>query len=165
MWLEVVDCVTKWKIFKAKVVIFMFIGEYQHGLDAKGRIIIPSKFRAALDEHFVITRGLDQCLFVYPKKEWETFEEKLKALPLTKRDARAFTRFFFSGANECEFDKQGRILIPNNLREYAEIEKDAVVIGVANRVEIWSKKSWEAYNQSDLLSSDSIALKMEELGI
>lgn len=165
MWLLVVDCVTIWMVFPRRVVIFMFIGEYQHGFDAKGRIIIPSKFRAALGEHFVITRGLDKCIFVYPKDEWNLFEGKLKALPLTKQDARAFSRFFFSGANECDFDKQGRILVPAHLRDYAEIGKDAVIIGVANRVEIWAKDSWTAYNESDLLSLDSIASKMEELGI
>lgn len=97
----------------------MFMGEFQHNIDQKGRIIIPSKFREGLGDRFVITRGLDQCLFAYPMEEWKRLEEKLKKLPLTKKDARAFTRFFFSGAVECEFDKQGRINIPQTLRKYA----------------------------------------------
>ncbi len=143
----------------------MFIGEYQHTIDNKGRIIIPSKFRAELGEVFVMTKGLDNCLFVYPKSEWSILEEKLKKLPLTNRDARAFVRFFFSGACECELDKQGRVLIPPNLREHSKLDKDAVVIGVSTRIEIWSKEEWDAYNNDDSLSYDSIAEKMAELGI
>ncbi|NLY86473.1 MAG: division/cell wall cluster transcriptional repressor MraZ [Tissierellia bacterium] len=143
----------------------MFIGEYQHTLDSKGRIIIPSKFRAELGEVFVMTKGLDNCLFVYPKSEWSILEEKLKQLPLTNRDARAFVRFFFSGACECELDKQGRVLIPPNLREHSRLEKDVVIIGVSTRIEIWSKEEWDTYNNDDSLSYDSIAEKMAELGI
>src|SRR5690606_31981557 len=123
----------------------MFMGEYQHSVDEKGRMIIPAKFRDALGSGFIITRGLDHCLFVYPAAEWQLLEQKLKSLPLMKSDARAFTRFFFSGATECELDKQGRVNIPPNLREHAKIEKETVVIGVSNRVEIWSKDKWEAY--------------------
>lgn len=121
------------------------MGEFQHNIDAKGRIIVPSKFRDQLGDSFVVTRGLDQCLFVYPMEEWNILEEKLKKLPLTKKDARAFTRFFFSGAVECEIDKQGRINIPQSLRNYAGIEKECVVIGVSNRIEIWSSEQWESY--------------------
>lgn len=143
----------------------MFIGEYQHTLDTKGRIIIPSKFREELGEEFVMTKGLDNCLFVYPKKEWAILEEKLKTLPLTNRDARAFIRFFFAGASEGVLDKQGRVLIPSNLREHSKLDKDAVVIGVSTRMEIWSKEEWDAYNNDDNLSYDSIAEKMAELGI
>ncbi|WP_353094081.1 division/cell wall cluster transcriptional repressor MraZ [Tissierella praeacuta] len=143
----------------------MFIGEYQHTLDTKGRIIIPSKFREELGEEFVMTKGLDNCLFVYPKEEWAVLEEKLKTLPLTNRDARAFVRFFFSGASECSLDKQGRVLIPSNLREHSKLDKEAVVIGVSTRMEIWSKEEWDAYNNDDNLSYDSIAEKMAELGI
>ncbi len=143
----------------------MFIGEYQHSIDSKGRLIIPAKFREDLGEVFIITKGLDNCLFVYPKSEWTILEEKLKLLPLTRKDARAFVRFFFSGATECELDKQGRILIPGNLREHCRIDKDAVIIGVSNRVEIWSKEEWELYNDDDDLSYESIAEKMAELGI
>lgn len=143
----------------------MFIGEYQHTLDSKGRIIIPSKFRDDLGEVFVMTKGLDNCLFVYPKEEWANLEEKLKTLPLTNRDARAFIRFFFSGATECILDKQGRVLIPGNLREHSKLDKDVVVIGVSTRMEIWSKEEWETYNSDDNLSYDIIAEKMAELGI
>lgn len=143
----------------------MFIGEYQHTLDSKGRIIIPSKFREELGEEFVMTKGLDNCLFVYPKEEWAILEEKLKTLPLTNRDARAFIRFFFAGASEGALDKQGRVLIPANLREHSKLDKDAVVIGVSTRMEIWSKEEWDAYNSDDNLSYDSIAEKMAELGI
>lgn len=143
----------------------MFIGEHQHTVDSKGRLIIPSKFRDDLGEEFVITKGLDSCLFVYPKDEWKILEDKLKALPLTNRDARAFIRFFFSGASECTLDKQGRVLIPANLREHSQLDKDAIIIGVATRLEIWGKEEWEAYNDDDNLSYDAIAEKMAELGI
>jgi len=121
------------------------MGEYQHNLDDKGRVIVPSKFREGLGETFVMTRGLDQCLFVYPQSEWEILEAKLKSLPMTRADARSFVRFFFSGATECELDKQGRIVIPTLLREYAHLEKDIVVLGVSNRVEIWGRDHWKQY--------------------
>ncbi|UOQ85481.1 division/cell wall cluster transcriptional repressor MraZ [Gracilibacillus salinarum] len=123
----------------------MFMGEYQHNIDTKGRIIVPSKFRENLGDQFVVTRGLDQCLFAYPMDEWHQLEEKLKKLPLTKKDARAFTRFFFSGAVECELDKQGRINIPAPLRKYAGIEKECAVIGVSNRVEFWAEEKWNEF--------------------
>lgn len=123
----------------------MFMGEYHHSIDNKGRIIVPSKFRDELGDMFIITRGLDQCLFGYPLTEWKLIEEKLKGLPLTKKDARAFTRFFFSGATESELDKQGRINIPAPLLQYAKLEKECVVLGVSNRIEIWSKQIWEDY--------------------
>jgi MraZ protein len=123
----------------------MFMGEYHHSIDNKGRLIIPSKFRDDLGEMFIITRGLDQCLFGYPLSEWKILEEKLKGLPLTKKDARAFTRFFFSGATESELDKQGRVNLPSPLLQYAKLEKDCVILGVSNRIEIWSKQIWEDY--------------------
>ncbi|SFM00151.1 MraZ protein [Gracilibacillus orientalis] len=123
----------------------MFMGEYQHNIDTKGRIIVPSKFRDGLGDQFVVTRGLDQCLFAYPMSEWHLLEEKLKKLPLTKKDARAFTRFFFSGAVECELDKQGRINIPAPLRKYAGIEKECAVIGVSSRVEFWAEDKWNEF--------------------
>ncbi|WP_042456164.1 division/cell wall cluster transcriptional repressor MraZ [Neobacillus dielmonensis] len=132
----------------------MFMGEYHHSIDIKGRIIVPSKFRENLGETFVITRGLDQCLFGYPLSEWKEIEQKLKALPLTKKDARAFTRFFFSGATESELDKQGRVNIPAPLMQYAKLEKECVVLGVSNRIEIWSKQIWEDYFSQ---SEDSFA--------
>ena len=142
----------------------MFIGEYQHAIDNKNRMIIPSKFREGLNDKFVLTKGLDGCLYVYPMSEWKVLEEKLKTLPLTNKDARAFVRFFFSGANEIDIDKQGRALIPSNLLEYATIEKDIVSIGVSTRIEIWSKAKWEEYNDSNI-NFDEIAEKMSELGI
>ncbi len=128
----------------------MFMGEHLHTIDDKGRMIIPSKFRDELGTTFVLTRGLDQCVFGYPLEEWKQLEEKLKALPFTKKDARAFTRFFFSGAAECQLDKQGRVNIASTLRQYAKLEKDCVVIGVSNRIEIWNKEVWEDYfNKSE----------------
>lgn len=142
----------------------MFIGEYQHAIDSKNRIIIPSKFREQLGEKFVLTKGLDGCLYAYTLNEWSILEEKLKKLPLTSKDARAFVRFFFSGANEVDVDKQGRALIPQNLLEYAKILKDIVSIGVSTRVEIWSKEMWEEYNNSNM-DFDEIAEKMSEIGI
>lgn len=143
----------------------MFIGEYNHTLDTKGRLIMPSKFRESLGYEFVMTKGLDNCLFVYPKEEWKVLEEKLKSLPLTNKDARAFIRFFFSGATECNLDKQGRVLIPSNLRTHSKLNKDAVIIGVSTRLEIWSSDEWTEYNDDDNLSYESIAEKMAELGI
>ncbi len=132
----------------------MFMGEYHHNIDVKGRLIVPAKFREELGELFVLTRGLDQCLFGYPICEWKVIEEKLKGLPLTKKDARAFTRFFFSGATECEIDKQGRINIATPLVNYAKLEKECVVLGVSNRIEIWSKDIWNDYFSE---SADSFA--------
>ncbi|MDS0527296.1 division/cell wall cluster transcriptional repressor MraZ [Clostridium sp. SHJSY1] len=142
----------------------MLIGEYQHALDSKNRMIVPSKLREDIGSKFVITKGLDGCLYIYPLEEWKKLEEKLKTLPLTSKDARAFVRFFFAGACEIEMDKQGRGLIPQNLKEYAGIEKEIVSIGVLTRVEIWSKEKWIEYNDSNV-DYESIAEKMSELGI
>lgn len=138
----------------------MFMGEYHHTIDLKGRMIVPAKFRDGLGEAFVLTRGLDQCLFGYPMSEWQIIEEKLKTLPLTKKDARAFTRFFFSGATECEIDKQGRINIATPLLQYAKLEKECVVIGVSNRIELWSKSIWENYVAEQEDSFEEIAENM-----
>lgn len=138
----------------------MFMGEYKHTIDAKGRMIIPSKFRLELGEVFILTRGLDKCLFGYPLSEWRQIEEKLKTLPLTKKDARAFTRFFFSGAMECELDKQGRINISAPLMQYAKLEKECVVIGVSNRIELWSKPIWDEYVKEQEQSFEEIAENM-----
>ena len=142
----------------------MFIGEYGHAIDANNRIILPSKFREDLGDSCIMTKGLDGCLYVYPRDEWAILEEKLKSLPLTSKDARAFVRFFFSGANEMTFDKQGRTLIPQNLMQYAGIVKEVVSIGVSNRIEIWSKEKWNSYTESDI-NMDEIGEKMSELGI
>ncbi|MHB8171877.1 MAG: division/cell wall cluster transcriptional repressor MraZ [Thermincolia bacterium] len=143
----------------------MFMGEYQHTIDPKGRLIVPAKFREGLGENFVATKGLDNCLFVYPMEEWQALEQKFKSLPFTKADARAFVRFFFSGASECELDKQGRILLPANLREYAKLDKDVVVIGVSSRVEIWSKDQWEQYNTQTEVSYEAVAEKLVDFDL
>ena len=143
----------------------MLIGEYEHSLDVKGRLIMPSKIREDIGEKFIITKGLDRCLFGFSKNEWNNFEEKLKTLPLTNKNARDFVRFFLSGAIECEIDKQGRFLIASNLREYAELEKEAVITGVGTRIEIWNKDKWKAYNSEENLSADQIAENMANLGM
>ena len=140
----------------------MFMGEYNHTIDAKGRLIVPSKFREKLGNEFIATKGLDGCLFVYPNEEWANIEEKFRNIPLTTKDARKFSRFFFAGAAVCEVDKQGRILIPPNLREHADLQKDIVSAGVLNRVEIWNKDRWlESSNFDDM---DDVAEHMAELG-
>jgi MraZ protein len=140
----------------------MFMGEYNHTIDPKGRIIIPAKFRDILGEQFVITKGLDGCLFVYDEQEWKAFEEKLKTLPITNKEARAFVRFFLAGAADVESDKQGRILIPGVLRDHAKLIKDVVLVGVGSRVEIWSKECWDNTAQFD--DVDEIAEHMQNLG-
>lgn len=123
----------------------MFMGEFQHTVDAKGRLFIPAKLREGLGDRFIATKGLEDCLFVFHQTEWEAFGEKLRSLPLASGAARAFTRMFFSGATDCEVDSQGRILLPANLREYAQIDKEVVIVGVSSRVEIWAKPKWEEY--------------------
>lgn len=141
----------------------MFMGEYSHSIDSKGRLIIPSKFRELLGDEFVLTKGLDGCLSIYPMDEWNAFEEKLKALPLTNKNARTFSRFFVAGATSCELDRQGRILIPATLREFAGLDKDVVLTGNITRIEIWSKKKWEENSNYD--DMDAIAEGMQEMGI
>jgi len=141
------------------------MGEYTHTIDIKGRIILPAKLRDELGESFIVTKGLDKCLFVYGKDEWAILENKLKQLPLAKPEARAFVRFFFAGAAELECDKQGRVLLPNNLREYAQLDKDVAVIGVSNRVEIWSKEAWDKYNEEVAPTVAQIAEDLANLGI
>ena len=139
------------------------MGEYEHSLDAKGRLIMPAKLRQDIGEKFVITKGLDGCLFAFSQTEWNNFEEKLKNLPLSDKNARNFVRFFLSGATECEIDKQGRFLIPTNLRTSAKLEKDAIIIGVGTRIEIWNKERWEKCDEE--ISADEIAENMANLGI
>lgn len=141
----------------------MFMGEYNHTIDTKGRLIIPSKFREQLGDEFIVTKGLDGCLFVFPKNEWTIFEEKLRALPLTQKNARKFVRFFVAGAGLCELDKQGRILLPQPLREFAQLDKDVVLSGTINRIEIWSKEKWAENNAYD--DMDDIAEQMTDLGL
>lgn len=132
----------------------MFMGEYHHTLDDKSRVIIPSKFRYELGEKFIITRGLEKSLFVYSLEEWNSIIEKLKVLPFTKKDARDFIRFFLSGATECEFDKQGRINITSPLVSYADLNKNIVIIGANDRLEIWSEENWSNFfkNNEDRLA-------------
>lgn len=140
----------------------MFMGEYNHTIDTKGRLIVPSRFRESLGESFVVTKGFDGCLFVYDREEWTRFEEKLTALPVTNAEARKLVRFFLAGALEAEVDKQGRILIPTNLRAHAGLLKEAVLVGVASRIEIWSKERWDSNTYDDM---DEIAEKLDELGL
>lgn len=139
----------------------MFMGEYNHTIDAKGRVIVPAKFREELGEEFVLTLGLDGCLFVYPNEEWENFVNKLRELPGNK-EARQLQRYFMAGAVTCEVDKQGRILIPSKLREKAELLKDVVFVGVVGKIEVWSKERWEANTYDDM---DAVAEHMSDLGI
>lgn len=141
----------------------MLIGEYEHSVDTKGRLIMPAKLRDEIGYKFIVTKGLDGCLFVFPLKEWEIFQEKLRALPVSDKNARNFTRFFFAGAIECEIDKQGRFLVSSNLREFAGLDKDVVIIGMNSRLEIWSKEKWQQCDEN--ISADEIADHMTDLGI
>lgn len=136
-----VDCGEKWGIY-------MFMGEYHHNIDDKNRLIVPSKFRDNLGERFVITRGIENCLFVYSIDEWEKIVSKLESLPFTKKDARSFVRFFLSGATVAEFDKQGRVNITSPLISYANISKECVIIGAGDRLEIWSNENWNDFFNS-----------------
>jgi MraZ protein len=142
----------------------MFMGEYNHIIDTKGRVIVPAKFREVLGEEFVVTKGLDGCLFVYSQESWKAFEEKLQSLPLTNKNSRQFARFFLAGAASCEVDKQGRILLPQLLRDFAGLEKEVVLVGVANRVEIWSKDRWQECIEDYDSDMDEVAENMESLG-
>lgn len=141
----------------------MLIGEYEHTLDAKGRISMPSRLRKDMGETFIVTKGLDGCLFAFSQTEWLNFEQKLKALPLSDKNARNFVRFFLAGATECELDKQGRFLIPNNLRIAANLDKEIIIIGVGTRLEIWDRKTWN--DKDNAISADEIAENMTMLGI
>ena len=141
----------------------MFKGEYSHTRDGKGRRSVPSKFREQLGDEFVVTKGFDGCLFVYGNAEWAAFEEKLRALPLTNQNARKFTRFFLAGASDCEVDRQGRVLIPAVLRNFAHLEREVVLAGVGSRIEIWNRQLWEEKNVYD--DMEDIAENMEGLGI
>lgn len=137
--------------------IYMFMGEYHHSIDDKGRLIIPAKFRSELGDKFIITRGIENCLFAYPEKRWEEIVHKLESLPFTKKDARNFTRFFLSGATVAEFDKQGRVNITSPLINYASIEKDCVIIGTGDRLEIWSEDAWNSFFDSASINMSDIA--------
>lgn len=144
----------------------MFIGEFQHHIDEKGRIAVPAKFRRRLSGGAIITRGLDNCLFIFTKKDWEVLAGKLVAnLPLSQKDPRAFARFMLSGASDVDLDTQGRVLIPDYLRKFAGLKKSAKVIGVYNRMEIWDEATWQQYKAKIEGSSEEIAEKMSDLGI
>lgn len=143
----------------------MLMGEYHHNIDEKSRLIIPSKFRSELGNRFVITRGLDKCLFIYSEDEWNNIVSKLKNLPFTKKDARNFVRFFLSGADSCEFDKQGRIVITSPLVQYANITKECVIIGVNERLEIWSKDNFETFMKENEEKASEIAENLFEMDV
>ncbi|MDD5432182.1 MAG: division/cell wall cluster transcriptional repressor MraZ [Candidatus Omnitrophica bacterium] len=142
----------------------MFYGEYSHSIDRKGRIILPAKFRDVAKSHFIekffVTRGLDTCLFVFSEEEWRSQENKFKAISFTKQQARTFNRLYFSGAQEVTFDSQGRMLIPQYLKDYAAIKKDVVIVGVSNRIEIWSKDKWQEFYGNSRQSFEEIAEKL-----
>ncbi len=143
----------------------MFLGEFQHLIDGKGRVILPAKFREELADGLVITKGLEDCLFVYTPAEWNKLEDKIREMPLTNQNARAFTRNFFSGAAKGAPDKQGRVSLPQNLRDYAGLNKDVVVIGVGARAEIWDKEKWAKYSAETESSYSEIAEQLAGLGI
>ncbi|MCR5719106.1 MAG: division/cell wall cluster transcriptional repressor MraZ [Lachnospiraceae bacterium] len=141
----------------------MFMGEYNHTIDPKGRLIIPAKFREALGNEFIVSRGMDGCLFVHCNEGWEEFQKKIEDLPVTVKQTRIFARYFFSGATEAELDKQGRILLPQNLREFAGLAKDVVLVGVGKRVEIWDKERYE--NSVSNVDMDEVTQAMIDLGL
>ena len=143
----------------------MFIGEYSHNLDEKGRVAIPAKFRNDLKKGAVITRGLDSCLFVYTKDEWKKLAEKLATLPFSQANSRAFARLMLAGAMDVEFDKQGRALVPEYLRQFAGLKKNVVVAGLYNRLEMWDQAAWEKYKQGTENQSTDIAEALGELNV
>ncbi len=143
----------------------MFIGEFKHNIDEKGRVAVPVKFRNQLGSGTIVTRGLDHCLFIFSKQEWENLAQKLIALPLAQSNSRAFARLMLAGASDVELDRQGRILIPDYLREYAGLKKETVIAGLYNRIEIWDGNAWKEYKQKTESASDEIAEKLGELGI
>lgn len=155
---EIRNCGTKWW----KVVTDMYMGEYSHTIDTKGRVIVPAKFRDKLEDAFVVTQGLDGCLYVYDHVEWEKFEEKLSQLPMNNPNTRKYVRFFLAGACEVEVDKQGRILIPQKLRTHAQLSKDVVFLGMGDRIEIWSKENWESCDYGNM---DEVADNLSAMGI
>ena len=140
----------------------MLIGEYHHNIDEKGRLIIPSKFRDEIGKEFIVTRGLDGCLFIYSKGQWEKIVTKLQTLPFTKKDARTFNRFFLSSATVCEFDKQGRINIPSNLINYANIQKECTIIGVNDRLEVWASDKFDALIEENTSAIEGVAENLFE---
>lgn len=144
-----------------KWVILMFMGEFRHNIDAKGRLIIPSKFREQCGESVVVTRGFEGCLAVYTQEGWNSYYQKLQALPKNKKESRLFVRMITSRASECEFDKLGRINIPNTLRDEGKLEKECIVVGVGDHAEIWSQEQWDAYYDSNKDSFDEISESLD----
>lgn len=143
----------------------MFIGEYHHNVDDKGRLAVPVKFRLALKKGAVVTRGLDHCLFLYTKDEWQKLAGKLAALPIAKANTRAFARLMLAGAFAVDLDKQGRVVVPDYLRQYAGLKKNVVVAGLYNRMELWDGDAWSAYRRTTEKTSDAIAEALDELGV
>lgn len=143
----------------------MFVGEFQHTLDPKGRLILPAKFREALSDGLVMTKGFENCIFIFSRAEWPKMEDKLRSLALLKKQARMLSRFFFSGTSEEVPDKQGRVMVPQNLRDHAELEKEIVVIGVANRLEVWSKANWEQYSAEAKGSYEETAEELADIDL
>lgn len=143
----------------------MFIGEYSHKIDQKGRIAVPAKFRKDLKDGAIVTRGLDNCLFLYSKKEWDKMAEKLGKLPISKSNTRAFSRLMLAGAMDVEIDKQGRIIIPDYLRRFAGLSKNTIVAGLLNRLEIWDDAKWQVYKKSTEKDSNKIAETLDELDV
>jgi MraZ protein len=143
----------------------MFFGRFEHVVDDKGRLTIPAKYRTTLSAGVVVTRGLDHCLYIYPLTEWEQFADKVRQLPLTKSDARAFVRLVFAEASDCMPDRQGRILIPSYLREYADVHADVVVVGCQNRLEVWNPQTWHADRSRLEADPEALAEKLSDLGI
>lgn len=143
----------------------MFIGEYQHSIDPKKRLAVPSKFRNELKNKVVVTRGLDKCLFVYPMKTWQEIAQKLGSMPVGEAGTRSFVRLMLAGATDCEIDKQGRVLIPDYLKDYAELGKDVVIAGLFNRLEIWDEKKWNDYKKNAEKNTDEIAEQLGKLGV
>lgn len=141
----------------------MFIGEYHHNLDSKGRLIIPAKFRDQIGDEIIFTRGMEGCIFGYPQAEWQKIEAKLAKLPLTQRSARKFTRLFYSGAMETEFDKQGRVNLTATLKEHADLIKECVIVGVSNRIEIWSEDRWQKFADEADDNYDDIAEDLDDI--
>ncbi|MFA7319347.1 MAG: division/cell wall cluster transcriptional repressor MraZ [Parcubacteria group bacterium] len=143
----------------------MFIGEYQHSIDPKKRLAVPSKFRSELKSKVVVTRGLDKCLFVYPMKTWEEIAGKLGSMPVGEAATRSFVRLMLAGATDCEIDKQGRVLVPDYLKDYAGLDKNVVIAGLFNRLEIWDEKKWNEYKKHAEKNTDEIAEQLGKLGV
>lgn len=145
----------------------MFYGEYFHTIDRKGRLILPAKFREAAKSQFIekffVTRGLDTCLFMFSEEEWRSQESKFKSIPFTKQQARTFNRLYFSGAAEVVFDAQGRILLPPYLKDFAQIKREVVIVGISNRIEIWAKDRWEEFYKNSRQSFEEIAEKLMDV--